>query len=55
MDKLSDLNEKSEYKKIMEDYSNNYGYNIGLNTFKGVGINDKMDNSVKGNKTVKKR
>ncbi len=55
MDKLSDLNEKSEYKKIKEDYSNNYGYNIGLNSFKGSSLSDKMDNSVKGNINIKKR
>lgn len=55
MEKLSDLNEKSEYKKIMQDYSNNYGFNIGLNSFRGISKEDKMDNFVKGNINVKKR
>lgn len=55
MEKLSDLNEKSEYKKVMEDYSNNYGFNTGMNSFKGTPLKDKMDNFVKAKETMKKR
>lgn len=55
MDRLSNLNEKSEYKKITEDYSNNFGFNIGLNSFKSKSLNDKLDNFVNGDINVKKR
>lgn len=55
MEKISDLNEKSEYKKVMEDYSNNYGFNTGLNSFRGICKSDEMETIVKGNKQLKKR
>ncbi len=55
MDKLSDLNEKSEYKKIMYDYNNNYGFNTGLNSFKKTKISNNQEFKVKGNINAKKR
>ncbi len=54
MEKLSDLKEKSEYEKVRDDYSNNYGYNIGFNSFGKIKQKDKIDNFVKGEKHKKK-
>lgn len=55
MEKLSDLKEKSEYERIKDDYSNNYGYNIGFNSFGKIKSKDKIDNFVKGEINTKKR
>lgn len=55
MDKLSSLNDKSEYKKVTEDYSNNFGFNLGINSFKSKVSKDKIDNFVNGEINVKKR
>ena len=55
MDRLSNLKDKSEYRKIKEDYSNNFGFNTGLNSFQNRVKKDKIDNFVKGEINVKKR
>lgn len=55
MDKLSELKEKSELEKIRCDYSNGYGFDTGLNSFKNMNFKDKMDKFVKGQINMKKR
>ncbi len=53
--KTSELKEKSEFDRIKKDYTNNYGYNIGLNSYASKRTNDKLDNFNKGNIIMKKR
>lgn len=54
-DKLSEIKEKSEYQKILNDYSNNYGYNLGNNTFISKRSKDKSDILANKELSVKKR
>lgn len=54
-DKLSSLNEKNEYEKIMKDYNNNYGYNVGISGMASKENKDNLDKSVKDLLITKKR
>lgn len=56
--KMTDLNEKSEYEKIMSDYANSFGTDIGNNctcSIKSAGNKQKLLNSVNGELILKKR
>lgn len=44
-EKLSSLEEKNEYEKIKNDYSNDFGYNLGFNS-KISGINKEDDDKI---------
>lgn len=54
-EKLSDLKEKSEYQKVLSDYSNNYGFNLGTNSLTSKNKQDKFDNIVNKELNMKKR
>ena len=54
-DKLSNIKEKSEYQKIINDYNNNYGFNLGLNSFTSKKEQDKFDNIGNKELSIKKR
>lgn len=54
-DKLSGLNEKNEYEKIIKDYNNNYGYNVGISGMSSKESKDNFDKSVKDLLIMKKR
>ena len=54
-DKLSELKDKSEYERIMKDYSNNYGFNLGHNSIISKTSKDKFDNTVNKDLNIKKR
>ena len=54
-DKLSELKDKSEYEKIMKDYNNNYGFNLGHNSITSKTSKDKFDNTVNKELNIKKR
>lgn len=54
-EKTSDIKDKSEYQKIMKDYSNNYGFNFGINTMTNKILKDKFDNIGNKELSIKKR
>ncbi len=53
--KLSEIADKDEYEKIIKDYNNNYGYNIGFNGYTNIEKKDSEDNSLKDLLIMEKR
>lgn len=54
-EKTSSLEDKTEYQKIVKDYSNNYGVNIGSNNHIMKSTSDETMNVVNKKLKAKKR